>query len=98
MIDVLLDGAGVGVEPRARAAARRAGPWVQRGDPRSTAVRARVLRAFLDEGIAESDLAGTTGYGYDDPARERYESLLGRIFCAERVLARLSIVTGTHGV
>jgi len=61
-------------------------------------VRARVLRAFLDEGVADSDLAGTTGYGYDDAARERYESLLARVLGAERVLARLSIVSGTHAI
>ena len=58
----------------------------------------RVIEAFLAEGIAESDLAGSTGYGYDDAARERYESLLARIFRAERVLARLSIVSGTHAI
>jgi cystathionine beta-lyase family protein involved in aluminum resistance len=57
-----------------------------------------VLKAFLDEGIAESDLAGTTGYGYDDPARARYESLLARVLGAERAIARLSIVSGTHAI
>ena len=95
-IDVLLD--GLAVDARVRAAAERAAPLLERADPRAVAVRARVLRAFRDEGIAESDLAGTTGYGYDDPARDRYESLLARIFRAERVLARLSIVSGTHAI
>jgi cystathionine beta-lyase family protein involved in aluminum resistance len=57
-----------------------------------------VLEAFLAEGVAESDLAGSTGYGYDDAARDRYESLLARVFRAERVLARLSIVSGTHAI
>jgi len=89
---------GIAVDPRVRAAGERAAGWLERRDPRTTAVRARVLRAFLDEGIAESDLAGTTGYGYDDAARERYESLLARVFRAERVLARLSIVSGTHAI
>ena len=89
---------GIDLEPRVRAAAERAAVWLERRDPRTSAVRARVLRAFLDEGIAESDLAGTTGYGYDDAARERYESLLARVFRAERVLARLSIVSGTHAI
>ncbi|BDE07621.1 aluminum resistance protein [Vulcanimicrobium alpinum] len=96
MIDALLD--GIALAPRVRDAAVRAAPWLERRDPRAVAVRARVLRAFLDEGIAESDLAGTTGYGYDDAARERYESLLARCFRAERVLARLSIVSGTHAI
>jgi cystathionine beta-lyase family protein involved in aluminum resistance len=61
-------------------------------------VRANVLAAFLDEGIADSDFAGSSGYGYDDAARERYESLLARIFGVERALARLSIVSGTHAI
>ncbi|HYW53455.1 MAG TPA: methionine gamma-lyase family protein [Dongiaceae bacterium] len=96
MIGTLLE--GLDVDARVRAAAERAAPWLERRDPRAAAVRARVLRAFLDEGIAESDLAGTTGYGYDDAARERYESLLARVLRAERVLARLSIVSGTHAI
>jgi cystathionine beta-lyase family protein involved in aluminum resistance len=61
-------------------------------------VTANMLQAFLDEGIAESDLAGSTGYGYDDAARDRYESLLARVFGVERALARLSIVSGTHAI
>jgi len=86
------------LDPRVRAAAERALPALESRDPARGAVKARVLRAFLDEGIAESDLAGSTGYGYDDAARERYESLLARYFRAEKVLARLSIVSGTHAI
>jgi len=96
MIDLLLGGRTI--DPRVRAAAERALPALDWRDPARSAVKARVLRAFLDEGIAESDLAGSTGYGYDDAARERYESLLARYFRAEKVLARLSIVSGTHAI
>lgn len=98
VLKTLLDVAGITVRPEVHRAAERAAAWLERRDPRTTAVRARVLRAFLDEGVAESDLAGTTGYGYDDPARDRYESLLARVFGAERVLARLAIVSGTHAI
>jgi len=66
--------------------------------PVQAAVRANVLRAFVDEGIAESDLAPSYGYGYDDPARARYESLLARIFGTERAFARLSLVSGTQAI
>ncbi len=62
------------------------------------AVSANVLAAFVAEGIAESDLAGTYGYGYDDSGRERYESLLRRIFGTESALARLSLVSGTQAI
>lgn len=61
-------------------------------------VQLKVLSAFIAEGIVESDLAGTTGYGYDDAARARYESLLARVLGAPRALARLSIVSGTHAI
>jgi len=61
-------------------------------------VAANVLYAFAQQGIAESDLHGSTGYGYDDAARAAYESLLARLFGAERALARLSIVSGTHAI
>jgi cystathionine beta-lyase family protein involved in aluminum resistance len=61
-------------------------------------VKANVLAAFFDEGLAEHDLAGSTGYGYNDAARERYESLIARIFGTERALARLSFVSGTHAI
>jgi len=86
--------------PRVAQAARRA---FARCDPAAragvdAAVHANVLHAFTSEGIADSDLAGAYGYGYDDPARARYESLLARIFGAERALARLSFVSGTHAI
>jgi cystathionine beta-lyase family protein involved in aluminum resistance len=82
-----------------RGAALRAQLRVARCDyPAQRAVAVNVLAAFADEGLAESDLAGSTGYGYDDAARSRYESLLARIFGAQRALARLSIVSGTHAI
>lgn len=96
MIDQLLGTRQVA--PDVRAAAERALPRLELLDPRRRAVRLRVLEAFVAEGIAESDLAGATGYGYDDAARDRYESLLARILRAERVLARLSMVSGTHAI
>lgn len=61
-------------------------------------VALNVMHAFLEEGLAESDFPGTTGYGYDDAARTRYESLLARVLGAPRALARLSIVSGTHAI
>ncbi len=97
MIELLCERFGIG--GRVREAALRAHERVRDVRyPAQETVKANVLRAFLDEGIAESDLGGSTGYGYDDAARERYESLLARVFGAERCLARLSIVSGTHAI
>jgi cystathionine beta-lyase family protein involved in aluminum resistance len=87
------------VAPEVAAAARRAATRtgaIER--PVASRVKAAVLQAFVDEGIVESDLAGTLGYGYDDEARARYESLLCRLFGTERALARLSFVSGTHAI
>ncbi len=98
MIDALL--ARFPVSERVATAARRAAERVDpnaRADVRAS-VHANVLGAFADEGVAESDFAGGFGYGYDDAARARYESLLARVFGAERALARLSFVSGTHAI
>ncbi len=96
MIEAILDGHDLDAD--VRRAAERAAVHLATIDARRVRIKMRVLAAFLAEGIAESDLAGSTGYGYDDPARDRYESLLARYFRAERVLARLSLVSGTHAI
>ncbi len=97
MIDLLCK--SFAIDGSVREAGLRA--WERVRDVRydaQAAVKATVLRAFLDQGIAESDFAGSSGYGYDDAARAAYEGLLARVFGAERVLARLSIVSGTHAI
>ncbi len=97
MIEALL--ARFEVSPRVAAAARGAYARTRAIErPERSDVAATVLHAFAAEGVAESDLPGSFGYGYDDPARARYESLLARIFGAERALARLSLVSGTHAI
>jgi cystathionine beta-lyase family protein involved in aluminum resistance len=88
-----------GIEGAVRDAALRAQARVDDVRyPAQQIVKANVMAAFLEEGVAEHDFAGSTGYGYDDAARERYESLLARIFGVERALARLSFVSGTHAI
>lgn len=97
MIELFCDRFGIG--DAVREAALRAANRVKdvRYAPQSV-VKANVFTAFLEEGVAEHDFAGSTGYGYDDAARERYESLLARIFGVDRALARLSFVSGTHAI
>jgi cystathionine beta-lyase family protein involved in aluminum resistance len=88
-----------GIGDAVRDAALRAAERVKTIEyPAQTQVKANVFAAFLEEGVAEHDFAGSTGYGYDDAARERYEALLARIFGVERALARLSFVSGTHAI
>ncbi|MEO6991163.1 MAG: methionine gamma-lyase family protein [Candidatus Baltobacteraceae bacterium] len=97
MIDALLE--HFAFDARVVREARAVAPVLARNDGGvNAAVRARVLAAFVAEGIAAGDLSGTFGYGYDDLARTRYESLLARVLGAERALARLSLVSGTHAM
>ncbi|MHB8179027.1 MAG: methionine gamma-lyase family protein [Vulcanimicrobiaceae bacterium] len=63
-----------------------------------TQVKANVLQAFAQEGVSESDLSVSMGYGYDDPARMHYEALLARIFGVPKALARLNFASGTHAI
>jgi len=98
VIDALLERFAIDTDvvTAARRAAARVETTVREATTR--AVRANVLAAFVAEGIAESDLGGTLGYGYDDAARARYESLLARLFGTQRALARLSFVSGTQAI
>jgi len=98
MIEALLE--RFAFPPRVAEAARRASSGLDPGAREATAaaVGARVLGAFVEEGLAESDLWGSLGYGYDDAARARYESLIARLFGTERALARLGFVSGTHAI
>ncbi len=100
MIEALLGRIAVApnVAAAARRAAARAAEGAERRDAVAASVHAKVLAAFVAEDVTESDLASTLGYGYDDAARARYESLLARLFGAERALARLSFVSGTHAI
>lgn len=60
--------------------------------------RARVLRAFQDAGVTESDFAPTTGYGYGDRGREKLEVLFSSVFGTESALVRWQISSGTHAI
>ncbi|MHB8462653.1 MAG: methionine gamma-lyase family protein [Vulcanimicrobiaceae bacterium] len=66
--------------------------------PAQQRARANVFAAFSQANIAESDLHGAIGYGYDDAARQAYERVLASILGAERALARFSLVSGTHAI
>lgn len=80
-------------------AARRA--WVQVREleyPAQHDVQLNILAAFREANIAQSDLAASSGYGYDDRARSAYEALLAGLFGSSAALARLSFVSGTHAI
>lgn len=58
----------------------------------------KVLEAFQTFRVAESDFAGTTGYGYDDMGRDKLEQVYAHIFQTEDALVRLQFVNGTHAI
>lgn len=58
----------------------------------------KVMRAFRSCPLAEAELAGSTGYGYSDQAREGLDRLVAEIFGCERAAVRLQWVSGTHAI
>ncbi|MFD3244051.1 aminotransferase class I/II-fold pyridoxal phosphate-dependent enzyme [Staphylococcus simulans] len=60
--------------------------------------QAKVLDAFHAVKATESDLQGTTGYGYDDIGRDHLEEIYAHTFKAEDALVRPQIISGTHAI
>lgn len=58
----------------------------------------RVLKAFRNAGLSSPDLAGSTGYGYDDRGRSRLDQIVADIFGTEKALVRAQWVSGTHAL
>lgn len=56
----------------------------------------KVLKAFTDNKTAETDLWGTTGYGYSDAGREKADKIFAQVFGAEDALIRYDFACGTH--
>ncbi len=57
---------------------------------------AKVLKAFINQGVSEAHFVGTTGYGYDDRGREVLDAIYAEAFGAEDALVRHNFVSGTH--
>ena len=58
----------------------------------------KVLAAFHHVKATESDLLGTTGYGYDDIGRQHLEEIYAHTFRAQSALVRPQIISGTHAI
>ena len=56
----------------------------------------KVLNAFIKNGVSEANMAGSTGYGYDDKGREILERVMADCMGAEDSLMRHNFVSGTH--
>ncbi len=58
----------------------------------------KVLDAFHKYKVSESDLNGTTGYGYNDEGRSKIEKIFAYIFDAESALVRSQFISGSHAI
>ena len=73
-------------------------PRIQEIDNQVTFNQQKVLKAFQKERIAEEDLNGSTGYGYNDRGRDALEKVYADVFHAEDALVRPQFVSGTHTI
>ena len=58
----------------------------------------KVLDAYHKYNVSESDLNGTTGYGYNDMGRDKIEKCFAYVLDSEDALVRTQIISGTHAI
>ena len=58
----------------------------------------KVLEAFHEENINESDFASTTGYGYNDIGRDKIERVFARVLETEDAIVRNQFVSASHAL
>ena len=56
----------------------------------------KVLSAFIENRVSETDFAGSTGYGYGDTGRDKLDKIYADVFGAEDAIVRHSFTCGTH--
>lgn len=92
----------LGIQPAlaelAQRAAARCRPAWDRVEEVAAANHLRVLAAFRAERVVDSDLMGSTGYGYGDVGRDKLDRIFARVFGTEAALVRPQLVSGTHAL
>ena len=58
----------------------------------------KVLNAFQECDLQESHLNSSTGYGIDEPGRNKIEEIYSKVFKAEDALVRSQLISGTHAL
>lgn len=58
----------------------------------------KVLDAFIENSVSESDFNSSTGYGYNDIGRDKIEGVYANIFKSEDALVRCQFISGTHAI
>lgn len=59
---------------------------------------AKVLEAFQECNLQEQHFQTSTGYGIDEPGRNKIEEIYSKIFRAEDSLVRAQFISGTHAL
>ena len=58
----------------------------------------KVLNAFREEKVSETDFNSTTGYGYNDLGRDKLERVFSRVLGSEDALVRSQFISGSHAL
>ena len=58
----------------------------------------KVIKAFQECNLQEMHLQTSTGYGIDEPGRNKIEEIYANIFKAEDSLVRVQFISGTHAL
>lgn len=58
----------------------------------------KVLSAFQECNLQEMHLNSSTGYGIDEPGRNKIEEIYANVFKAEDALVRAQFISGTHAL
>lgn len=58
----------------------------------------KILHSFIQNRVALTHFAGSTGYGYGDAGRDKLAAVFARVFGCEDALVRTSFASGTHAL
>ena len=58
----------------------------------------KVINAFREENLSESDFSSSTGYGYNDIGRDKIERIFARVLGGEDALVRNQFISGSHAL
>lgn len=58
----------------------------------------KILNAFREEKVSETDFNSTTGYGYNDLGRDKLERVFSRVLGSEDAIVRSQFISGSHAL
>lgn len=73
-------------------------PAIRRIEQIRASNQLRVLNAFRNARVSESDFGISTGYGYDDIGRDKIEKIYAEVFGGEAAYVRIQISCGTQAL